>query len=1382
MADPSQYFVLNSGDVHVVKPENIEEAKRRGLVPATEEQRRQYDLVQEAKKDPFGAVKAGAQALGEGVVGMVGLPTAAFGLTPSIPALVEKYVPESIKQAAIEQFGEAGAARAAEVGEAPSLAELSEAKRMQMLRGLEGVTPTLPRIQQELGLRTAEEIKAEAQAFPVPRAIGTVASFFVGPAVSKLLKTTATKVVPVLAAEETLKTTGALSDAVTKAVGLDAKNAAYRAAESELAAAQATRDAVQIAAKQAAFDEAAASAGIAADDAAKLRMALLAEADTVPAELAPLVTKEVQAASKTALKSAERMSLEESQRLLANVPKSQRAVADRIKSLQEATISSPAITSKIGTDAAKAIEQSALARLQRAPGFSTALAEADVAAAKLADDAAVGAEKLVTAERLKQANESLATLKVRQELTAKAIGLGLGRSAEMMMFGLQGVANEMALGDPALVAESAYATLGFDAGLGAGFGLAEALAPPTLRAGLRAAKATGNKIKDVVGKVYPEIASFITGAEPETIRAVMDAKEDLAAKGLRRVIEESTPMPVRPAMPPEIAPPVVPPPVPKPPPMGKPVMPPPVPRSEMPPPVPRPYIPTSLEPVAVAGTPLKPVDYDAVARELRGALEQDIRQIAAPKKGGLLYDANTEWRKVQINQTIRNRLQKQTDEMVNALYESKMGEPLTFADEAFLAQIESGEFINTPYRNALKDLIGRVKSARQVAKTYGMTGEMVPSAQEAAYKVNRTLEGLEDRLTAFEAANPTPEQIFQEMKWVDQELFYKRKEGAVFAKELALLPRQVNAAYGSLKQDFKNMVLNKDLWGDAAVLESEWKADARRYYAGLKNLKKAAPKLVDIIDDPVTGLPTELIVDAKKLKSIVKNINADESARFRDALGQYFEGRRALVDRIVSVSDYVKANVDKGAVVDRMAATERAYDRAIQNAVNDASNAAIEESNALAAGMTKDQIKAARKAKIEEIKAVYAQQKADRQMEVEELRGAYAEAKEARRAEVEQIKSAFEEAKEAQKIEFEAAKEARAADILAAKQTFEQQVKARDEIVAALKEEYSKATAARQQQIVEQINLLRSASTSGSLASVIKFAVKAGAPVLGGATLGPLGALGGAALSAASSPVTTAKTLAKLNKAMITVSDKVGGVANMLTGTGAVAVKTGEALGSFATRKKLDEEYKKVERRVRELTADNDALMDQQDAMLANLADDAPNIADATKTVNATALQYLTSKKPQPPATLAPMQLIAWEPVDADKRKFLRITDAVMNPLETLELAGKGALLPEQIDALNAVYPSLMADVRSKLLERIEQTGKVPEKHRMMVSMLLGKDIDGRMQAAKIVPAQSVYGQQRQVDAQKQAQAQMPMTRAQRLNLAERAEYEGSARRNAQLK
>lgn len=1220
MADPSQYFVLNSGEVHVVKPENVEEAQRRGLQPATEEQRRAYDLKKQSEAEPLGGVKAFGQALAESAAGLVGIPAAAMATVPS----------------AAELLGD------------EETAAIAKQKRLELAGQMARYT-TVPGIQQELGLRTAEQIEAEAAAHPYARGAGMIAGFFVGPAASKLMKAAAVRAVPVIAAEETLGAGANLTDAVTKAVGLPAKNAAYQAAKAELTAAQASGDAAQIAIKQTALNEATAAAQAAVEDGTRMQMALLAEADAVPAELAPLLTKEVKVAGKAARKSAERMSFDEAQRLLADVPEGQKIVADTIKRLDNLTLTSPAITSKLGTDAAAAIERSALKRLDKAPGFSTRLAEADVAVARAADDVATGAEKVLTAERLKQANESLATIKARKELVAKAIGLGLGRSAEMMMFGMQGAANELALGDPALVAESQYATLGFDGGLGAVAGVAEALGPPTLRAGVRLARAGGNRLKNAIGKVYPEIASFFTGAEPETIRAVLDAKEDLAAKGLRRVIEEATPMPAR-----------------------------------------------LLEGEVPAGRlrPLKPEDFDKAASEFKDALQADVRQIAAPKKGGLLYDANNEWRKVHLKNVIDDRVAKQIDEMVNAFYESKAGAPLDVADRALLSRIEAGEFVNTPYRESLRNLIGQVQDARNVAKAYGMTGELVPSAQEAAYKVSKALGDMEARLTAFEAANPTPSQIFEQMKWIEQELFYKKKGRLVSSRDLSLLDRQTNAAYDNLRQEFKKTVLNKDVWGDAAVIDNKWREKLRSYYAGMDNLEAAAPEgLIQLTKDPVTGLNTELVVDTRKLVPILKKINDPKYKTFRDALGQYFSGRQGAVTAIEEVADYVGANVDKADIARRLRETESAYDRAIENAVNEASNVAIKSEN----------------------KA----------------------------------------------------------------------------LIKTLKDEYAAADEARRAEINRQLNALTASEKAGNLKAGLKLAAKVAAPVsgtlLGGAIGGPVGAIIGGIGSAAgtattialTSPVTVAKTLAKLNKVRVAVSDHIGSVANVLSGTGAATVKTGEALGSFYTRKKLDEEYKRVEKRVRELAVDSDALIEQQDAMLAGLADDAPNVADATRTVNATALQYLASKKPQPPANLAPMQLMTWEPVEAEKRKFLRINEAVTNPLDTLALAAKGALLPEQIDALNTVYPALMAEVRSRLLERIEQTNKIPEKHRMMVSMLLGKDIDGRMQASRIMPTQQVYGSQQPVP---EKQKQMPVSRAKTLRVAERsAEYDKAARQNAQI-
>lgn len=1184
MADANQYFIKPSGEVGIVKPDLVEEALARGLTPATEEQIKQYEAVKASKAEPLGGVKAFGQALAEGVAALPGIPATAMAIVPSATELAAK----------------AGFAD-------EEAAALARQKRLELAGEMARYT-TVPGLQQELGLRTAEAIKAEREAHPYAAGAGTIASFFAGSAASKILKAGAKAAVPLIAAEETLGASVGLTDAVKAATKLPAKEAAAAAARAELAAAEATGDAVEIAAKQAALNEAGVAVQSAIDDGFNLQAAIMAESGAVTPGLAPLVTKEVEVAGRAARKAAQRMATDKAQKIIGSAGRGQKFVADAVKKLESTTLTSPAITSKLGTDLANSVEQRALARLQGAPGFSAKLAEADVAAAKLADEAAVGADKAITGANLAKAEERLATLETRQKLVAKAIGLGLGRSAELMMFGLQGAANEAALGDPALVAESAYANLGFEGGLGAGFGVAEALLPPTLKAGVRAAKAGSQKLSRALGNVYVDLASAVTGAEPETIRAVLAAGERLEGRGLRNVIEETLP---------------------------------------------------------AAPTP-KPVDYDQAAKELREALQEDVRQIARPGPGGLLYDANTEWRKIQINDTIRKRLQQQTDEIVNALYESKAGEPLTFADEAFLSQIESGEFVSTPYRTALKDLIGRVKSARQIAKTTGMTGEMVPTAQEAAYKVNSTLQGLEDRLVAFEASNPTPEQIFQEMKWVDRELFHKRKGRAVTGKDLSLLNQQMNAAYGDLKQSFKQMVLNKDLWGDAAVLESEWRSDLRAYYAGLDNLKKASKGLIKETIDPKTGLATEIVIDPKKLKSFVKNPTSDEMSEFRNAFKQYLDGRRAAIDRIEQVADYVKASVDKPAIEQRMASTERAYEKAIQNAVDDASNAALKDLN-----VTRD-------AKIE-----------------------------------------------------------------------------------------------------AEIAAIKSAASIGRGVSLAKKAVKIGAPVVGALSLSPYGAAAGVAASAITSPIATAKTLAKLNKAKMKMADAVDRVSGVLSGGGGATIKATEALGSFYAGKALRDEYKRVEQRVQKLAQEADALEDQQASMLGDLVDHAPNIADATKTVNATALQYLENARPKPLPGLPPIQAVSWQANDADMRKYLRLVDAVFKPMETLELASTGALLPEQVKALDAVYPSMMQEVRAKLLDRIEQNNKVPAKHRAMVSMLLGKDIDGRFQATRVAPVQAVYAPPMppQMPAKQRA---IPVSRIEKMNVSGRAGQETAAWREAQ--
>jgi len=1216
MADPSQYFVLKSGDVHVVKPENVEEALRRGLKPATEDQRRQYDAVKAAKADPLGRAKAFTQALAEGVTALPGIPAAAMTIVPSLPELVESYAPSGMAEAYRMGLDVLSGAKPEGL---PSASEAAKAKRLELAGEMARYT-TLPGVQQELRLRTAEEIEAGAKAFPVVSGLGTLGSFFVGPAAQKVLKGVATRAVPALAAEATLGAEARLGSAVARATQVEAKQAAATAAQAELNAAVAGGDAVEIASKQTLLSQAQTAAAAASDDAARLNVALAAESGAVPEELASLVTPEIKTASKAARKAAERMSSERATEVLANLTRGQKNLASDIKRLADVSVSAPAITSKIGTDLAKNVEQRALARLQSAPGFSTKLAEADVALARLADDIAVGEAKVVTGAQLAKAEESLATIRARQEITAKAIGLGLGRSAEMMMFGLQGIANEVALGDPAKVAESAYGVLGFDGTLGAGFGLAEALVPAGLRGGLRVARRTGKRLADALAPVYDDLAAAVTGADVETIRAVRTAGEQLERKTLVQVLEEATPA---------------------------------VPRPDMPPPVAKPVMP-------------KPADFEKIGKELRVALQEDLRQMAAPKEGGLVFDSNTKWRKVAVDKAIRANLQKQTDDLIQSFYESRAGAPLTEADrimvdsvlpasdKALLESIKSGQFVSTPYRQILKDFIADVREARNIYKSTGMTGEAVPAVQEAAYKVNSIFENLEERFVAFEKSNPTPEKIYEELKDSYQS-FFDNKSVAPSRVQLSLLKREVNNAYAGLMSKARSYFLNEQVWGEAAAIEAEIRLNGRQYYAGFNNLKKVAPKLFKTLADPVTGRPTEIVVDSDYLMKLIKSLNSEKSKTVRDALKQYFDGRRAYLGTIDRVAQYTEQNIGKEQIAKRLVETERAFDGAVQTAVDEASNKALRTEMREAVGLQREQ---------------------------------------------------------------------------------------RNELVKELNSEYQAAKAERRAYLNEQARLITGSSKGGFFKTGIKVAAKYGGPIIGGLAGGPLGATAGAVYGAVASPVAVSKALAKLNKSLMRASDATSEVSNVLSGKVGGAVRTAEALGSFYSRKEMEKRYKQIEQRTKQLAMDMDAREDQEETMLADLADAAPNVASATRNVNATAIQYLENARPKPPANLPPISLASWTPIEADQRKFVRIAEAVNNPLETLALASKGALLPEQVAALNTVYPSLMEDVRQKLMERIEETGKIPEKHRMMVSMLLGKDVDGRTQLNRMAPTQSVYGTQ----------------------------------------
>ena len=1023
-----------------------------------------------------------------------------------------------------------------------------------------------------------------------------------------------------------------IAAAVDEASQLNAANRALMTAQGDLAAARGTGDAARVTVAQRALDDANAAKQVAVDQASKMQMAISAEGGKVPAELESLVTRDVLRASEEAIKAANRISVAKAEDLLANAPSGRRFLADAIDKIGNTALTQPAIFSKAGTQMAEAIESSALSRIRNMPGLSSRLAELELAAAREADNLAVGADKIATGARFAKASENLATLGARQELVAKAIGLGLGRSAEMMMFGAQSLANETALGDPALVAESAYAHMGFDAALGGAGGLLEATLPSAARAAVRGAKSSGRQLRDWFVRWFPEKSAEVTGASTESTRAILEQRAALKGKtveDLGRILEEATPK------------------------------------------VPEPGAPAG--PVLKPEVPLTPVNFESAQREFRVAMEGDLKAL---EKAAM--EANANIRKVEANKLIGLAVDaKVSDLLANAA-------PVATAAEQKALEAQARDMVRGEYQGALNGLVAEVGSL--VSEPIGQQSQAVAARLSNFY----------EDLVRFADSNPLPEEMHREVKLFKRQLWDAGGNYKIPKNEMTLLPQKTQATLNDLRSKFVGHLEDVALYGDAAVREQAYNRVYTKYINSIKNLKKA--KLIQY--DFERGAMRNLRVNPEGVKSFVRGFGDDSNALRREYVSDYLTSRADLIDQIQESSQYARMNFDRQAVAGYMGKTTLAYDKAIDTALSKVNNKALEESNKL-----------------------------------------------------------IREANEPIKAEY-------------------------NELIRRQNEQYEADVSMRRDQIKEQARLLK----NGADASGFKVV----ANILGRGIPGAVSAIKvmSGYRSLLAEPAMTAKALASLEKAARAVEQHTNVVTSELTGAVSPATKsarsligtgmTGKGIAVWADKKKLASDYDNSVKQLQKLTIDADARQDQLEDLLGDLEDSAPNINASAQATNNAAIDYLASKMPRPPAGLSPMRLAEWEPMDEDKRKFLRVKEAVARPMDTLSLATTGALLPEQVEALNTVYPALMQDVRSKLIAKIKETGKVPVKQRAMVSMLLGTSVDGA--PALGVTAQSVYGQQRQVDAQKQAQSQMPMTRAQKLNLAERAEYEGSARRNAQLK
>ena len=119
------------------------------------------------------------------------------------------------------------------------------------------------------------------------------------------------------------------------------------------------------------------------------------------------------------------------------------------------------------------------------------------------------------------------------------------------------------------------------------------------------------------------------------------------------------------------------------------------------------------------------------------------------------------------------------------------------------------------------------------------------------------------------------------------------------------------------------------------------------------------------------------------------------------------------------------------------------------------------------------------------------------------------------------------------------------------------------------------------------------------------------------------------------------------------------------------------------------------------------------------------------------AVAFLAKESEEPPKA-GPLAA-AWVPSEAERHRFAQMLETVESPMSVLEHAASGTLVPDQMRALQAVYPQLAAQVREMAMEKLTEPPKsIPYRARLMLSMITGLDVDGTMGAGIALNQQAI--------------------------------------------
>lgn len=175
------------------------------------------------------------------------------------------------------------------------------------------------------------------------------------------------------------------------------------------------------------------------------------------------------------------------------------------------------------------------------------------------------------------------------------------------------------------------------------------------------------------------------------------------------------------------------------------------------------------------------------------------------------------------------------------------------------------------------------------------------------------------------------------------------------------------------------------------------------------------------------------------------------------------------------------------------------------------------------------------------------------------------------------------------------------------------------------------------------------------------------------------------------------------------------------------------------------EEAERRAEQVQQAASNPDALVSRLASRLAGVGAKSPALALEMQEVAQRAQAFLASKAPaRPVGPLGDIPALRqpWRPSDVELERWGAYVRAVENPASVLEDAAAGRLTPEGVEALGAVYPALLEDMRARVVAQLSaHRGAISYQQRLALGQLLGLELDESMNPAFIAAIQATYAQ-----------------------------------------